>query len=298
MSDAPATSAESENPYAVIRRGRRTPLRAMGRAERRLKEAPKIALVVGTFAAVPYVHLHLETRRRLYPDVPMLVHDDHSPQGGELAELCGRHGAEFATTATRFPACKGDLSAFVCGLVWARECGADILVKMSRRFLPKIRWVDGLAALVQEADYATYSAWTTSFDFGFRTECLALDVEEWFARGLVDQMIAAIHAPGSPFVEGFMHGLARQAAAGNSAAARAYDGRIGHRPKNREGYAVWAFMGTDRRARSADYLWHDAAEPADYHAVAVGWGLKYDAADFANPNMGHGVKPETWTEPA
>ncbi len=293
MNDSPATFPEAEDPYAVIRHGRRIPLAAMGRRdERRVKSPPKIALVIGTFAAVPYVHLHLEARRRLYPEIPVLVHDDHSPKGGELAGLCERYGAGFAATATRFPPCKGDLSAFICGLVWARECGADVLVKMSRRFIPKIRWVDGLESLVREADYATYSSWTTSFDFGFRTECLALAVEEWFALGLVDQMIAAVHAPGSPFVEGFMHGLARQAAAANSPAARAHDARTGHRPKNRDGYAVWPFMGTDRRARSADHLWHDAAQAADYHALATNWGMRYDEADFADPNMGHGAKPE------
>ena len=38
-----------------------------------------VGLVVGTFAAVPYIHLHLEARRRFYPHVPLLVHDDASP---------------------------------------------------------------------------------------------------------------------------------------------------------------------------------------------------------------------------
>jgi hypothetical protein len=47
----------------------------MGKQRNRLLVGtPKIALVVGTFAAVPYVHLHLEARRRLYPDIGMLVH--------------------------------------------------------------------------------------------------------------------------------------------------------------------------------------------------------------------------------
>ena len=51
-------------------------------------------------------------------------------------------------------------------------------------------------------------------------------------------------------------------------------------------------MGTDRCARSADHLWHDAAQPDDYHALATRWGLKHDEVAFANPNMGHGAKPE------
>ena len=129
------TSRDQEtNPelaYAIERDGTKRPLAAFGtRRERRFTESPEIAMVVGTFAAVPYVHLHLEARRRLYPEVPLLVHDDHSPQVAELESLCRSYGADFEQTATRLPPCKGDLSAFVGGLAWARERGAGLLVKM------------------------------------------------------------------------------------------------------------------------------------------------------------------------
>lgn len=291
MNAIPAPAA-AETPYAILRGTARVPLAEIApRRARVLSGKPKIALVVGTFAAVPYVHLQLEARRRLYPEVPLLVHDDHSPRAAELAALCGAYGANFVQTATRFPPCKGDLSAFVYGLGWAREMGADVLVKLSRRFIPKIRWVDGLAALVEAADYATYSAWTESFNFGFRTECLALAVKEWFDLGLVGQMNAAIHAEGVPFVEGFMHGLARQAAAVGSEAARVYDAREGARLGDRDGYAVWPFMGRDRCAWSADFLWHDAVGPGEYARLASQWGLPYAEADFGDENMGFGELP-------
>ena len=42
-------------------------------------EHPPFALVIGTFASTAYIHLQLEARRRLYPEVPLLVHDDGSP---------------------------------------------------------------------------------------------------------------------------------------------------------------------------------------------------------------------------
>ncbi len=57
---------------------------------RRILQTPKarVGVVVGTFAALPYVHLQLEARRRRWPGVPMLVHDDASPQQADLSALC------------------------------------------------------------------------------------------------------------------------------------------------------------------------------------------------------------------
>ena len=69
----------------IERAGRVTPIAELcGGEARRFSEPPKVAVVVGTFAAVPYVHLHLEARRRFYPEVPLLVHDDGSPKSAEL----------------------------------------------------------------------------------------------------------------------------------------------------------------------------------------------------------------------
>jgi hypothetical protein len=261
------------------------------RSERLFSGQPKIGLVVGTFAAVPYIHLHLETRRRLYPQIPMLVHDDCSPQELELANLCAEYGTEFISTANRFPICKGDLSAIASGLIWARAQRLDILVKMSRRFLPLKPWADELAALAITSQYATYSSWTTSFNFGFRTECVGLAVEEWFALGLFDQIVETILHSDTPFVEGFIHRLARHASVRNSKSARAFDAAVGQRPRDRDGYAPWPFMGTDRCAQTDNFLWHDWSKPEDYAAQAQRLGLAYDADAFRDPNMGSGSRP-------
>src|SRR3954471_7147461 len=95
---------------------------------------PSVGVVIGTFAAVPYVHLHLESRARNYPHVPMLVHDDGSPRRKELQSLCERYGADFISRPTRAQPTIGDLSAFVSGFDWAHERRFSLLVKMSRRF--------------------------------------------------------------------------------------------------------------------------------------------------------------------
>ena len=90
-----------------------------------------IGLVVGTFAAVPYVHLHLEARRRLYPHVPLLVHDDASPKQGELRRLCEEYGCEFESNDIRQPACIGDIYVSARRLVMGpaeppRHCREDV----------------------------------------------------------------------------------------------------------------------------------------------------------------------------
>ena len=146
MKEAHESEGMPELQYAIERGGRSRLLGEFGkRRERRFPEAPQIALVVATFAAVPYVHLQLEARRRFYPEAPLLVHDDHSPYAGELESLCRSYGADFEQNGTRLPPSKGDLSAFVGGLAWAHEQGAGLLVKLSRRFVPTMRWVDDLA---------------------------------------------------------------------------------------------------------------------------------------------------------
>lgn len=259
--------------------------------ERLFATPPRVAMVVGTFAAVPYIHLQLEARRRLYPETPLLVQDDCSPFGDELRRLCDDYGADFSSNTTRFPASKGDMTAMVHGLVWAREQGIELLVKLSRRFVPRVRWTDDLVALAMTAQYATYCAWTTSFNFGFRSECVGFAVEEWMRLGLCDALIERILSTPRTFVEGFVHGLARRAAEQNCRMAVAFDEAIGQRPTDRNCYAPWPFMGTDRRARMPGYLWHDWSRPKDYAALAGEWGLPYKESDFADPNMGCGRLP-------
>ena len=252
---------------------------------------PVFGLVIGTFAAVPYIHLQLEARRRLYPAVSMLVHDDCSPKADELGALCDSYGVEFERNMARSPACKGDLSAFAGGLIWAKERGLDVLLKLSRRFLPVADWTGSLSSLAMESQYSTYCSWTSSFNFGFRSECVGLSVREWIEQRLLHEIANRILAPGEPFVEGFLHNLARRASAFNCKAAQEYDLRVGTRPPDKDGYAVWDFMGTDRRQRTENYMWHDWARSEEYYALGKGWGLPYRYEDYVDPNSGYGNKP-------
>jgi hypothetical protein len=249
---------------------------------------PCIGLVVGTFASVPYIHLHLEARRRFYPELPLLVHDDASPKVNELKRLCDDYGCEFETNDIRQPPFIGDLSCFIGGLLWGRQRGIDLLVKMSRRFVPVENWIPGLQALAMASQYPTYCSHTVTFGFGFRSECVGIAVREWIALRMHHALVSTAIADGTPFVEGFIHNLARRLADLRCSRARDWDERQGHRPGDRDGYAPWDFMGTDRCTKYPSHLWHDSAAPGDYARCAQQWGLPYVEQDFVDPNQGFG----------
>ncbi len=245
-------------------------------------------MVVGTFAAVPYIHLQLEARRRFYPDVPLLVHDDGSHQKEALAALCRQYGCDFEYTTRRQAASLGDLSVFVGGLAWAAAHELHILVKVSRRWIFKTDWAASLAALARQSQYATFCSYTTTFDFGFRTECVGMAVEVWNNSAFLSDALHQLARGEGVFVEGYVHEYARTFERKNCAVAEHW--RAAHPMSDqRNGYALWTLMGTDRGERSPFYLWHDGSAPQDYLALAREWGLSYQLDDFLDPNQGAGT---------
>jgi len=95
---------------------------------------PKVGLVIGTFAAVHYVHLALEAWKRNCPEIQVLVHDDGSAKRNELRVFCEFYGAAFIINQQRGRWTVGDISTYVDGLDWTKDKKLDLLVKMSRRF--------------------------------------------------------------------------------------------------------------------------------------------------------------------
>lgn len=250
---------------------------------------PSVGLVVGTFASVAYIHLHLEARSRFYPTIPLLIHDDGSPKQEELRELCERYECEFERNDRRQPPCVGDVSCFLGGLLWAERKGLGLVVKMSRRFLPLRDWVPELQRLAIDSQYPTYCSYTDTFGFGFRSECVGMAVNEWVAHKMPQELARIALDPHSPFVEAEIHNLARRLASFRCRRAVAWDEeQRGPRPDDRNGYAPWDFMGTDRCTKYAGYLWHDSATPREYHGLSRLWDLPYSEQDFIDPNQGLG----------
>ncbi len=247
----------------------------------------QVGIVIGTFAAVPYIHLALECRKRFYPDVPVLVNDDGSPEEPKLRQLCRHYGADFITNEIRKRPTVGDVSAFVNGLMWAHERRLDLLVKLSRRFIPLHNWVHPLQQLAWQTQYATYSNECRHFQYGFRTECMAMHVASWRKAPVFEHMRELVQRDEPLFVEGYIHNLAREIHQGNCGVNREYERRY-PRPPDENAYGVWDLTGEDRTVRRASVLWHDCDDPLDYARAANLLGLAYSAVDFEDPNQGHG----------
>jgi hypothetical protein len=258
------------------------------RAANLFRGSPGVGMVVGTYAAVPYIHLQLEARRRFYPGVPLLVHDDGSHRTTDLRELCRQYGCDFEYNDRRQAPCLGDLTAFVGGLFWAASRHLDILLKVSRRWLFLVDWERSLKALAVQSQYATFCSYTTAFRFGFRTECVGMAVAVWSNPDFVEDATELISQGKSVFVEGYIHEFARRYERQNCAAAEAW--REAHpMSDDRNGYALWTLLGTDRCERSPFFLWHDSSGPEEYLVVSREWGLPYTLEDFADPNQGGGT---------
>lgn len=241
----------------------------------------QVGLVIGTYAAVPYIHLQLEARRRYYPDVPALVHDDASLGSNVLAELCAEYGVDFETNTVRQSHYAGDLSVYVGGLLWARERKLDLLLKVSRRWIFRTDWRPSLLKLAEESDYPTIGQQAWDDGFRLRTECLALRVADWSQPLAMQELMRPLRHQHTVFVEDYLYRLARRLEGTLSDRATRWRRQHGVREAWR-GAAHWDLLPTRRKERSEDYLWYDGASPEDYSALAQSWGLCYETSHFAN----------------
>lgn len=221
---------------------------------------PKLGLVIGTHGSPAYTHLHLKTARLLYPDVPVLVHDDGSDEAAALDGLCGEFGAEFSFNVRRLGHYRGDLSAFMAGLRWAKRSGVELLVKMSRRWLPLRDWREELTQLALEGQFATFSSYCDECHFLFRTECVAMHVGAWHETWR-DYWRVCHFKEEVGVLEAYVHHLAK---------------RVHKQVSDTPGsYVYWPLLGTSRFRRTPDVLWHSANATADYAARAAELGLDY-----------------------
>lgn len=243
---------------------------------------PTVGLVIGTHGSVPYIHLQLELWRRCYGNIPLLVHDDCSPEGEELRALCDLYGADFSRNDEPFGHFAGDLTAFAHGLRWAQENGIELLAKFSRRFAPRINWVMELQLLAYVTQYATFSNVCQFHQFGFRTECLGMHVPSWMTSGACEwiEQTARAGQCKDVLVELTMHGYAREVHRSNCLFNKLYE--TVHPPTSgADGYAPWSLLGTSRMQRLPHVLWHDVHRPFEYYLEAVSCGiLDYDASCF------------------
>ena len=242
---------------------------------------PRVGLVISTYSALPYVELALAVRQRLYPDLPTLVHDDASKRTTELESLCARYGVEVETTSSRLGHPMGDLCGIVGGLRWAEERGIELLVKMSRRFIPLTNWVTGLTELARASQYPTYSNVCRHFGMPIRSECTAMAVKEWRSEDIEGEITRLmLRASGRFIPEKFVSDLAWKLDARKCRTARAWvEGRFDY------GFALWDFVASSRVEKCRSHLWYSANGPQDYAGLARNLGLPLSIEAFStDPN--------------
>ena len=247
-----------------------------------LPGVPKVGLVISTYSALPYVELALAVRQKLYPDLPTLVHDDASRRTTELEALCGRYGVEFETASSRL----GHPRWAIFAGSWAayaglQERGIDLLVKMSRRFIPLTNWVAGLAELARVSQYATYANVCRHFGMPIRSECMGMAVKEWRSDDIEGEMTRLMLRNTGRFMpEKFVSDLAWKLDARKCQTARTWaEGRFDY------GFAVWDFVSSSRVEKCRSHLFYSANGPQDYAGLARNLGLPLGIeALSADPN--------------
>jgi len=198
----------------------------------------------------------------------MAIIDDCSYQSKILMKLCEHYDAYFLSGNERLGHLQGDLQAHRLGLEWAKYLGLEYLVKISRRCVPLFDWTGAFIKTVEDTGHLpTYAGTDNYFMYPLRSECWAMNVEEWYP--IKDEIL----------------GVAKEAAEYTLHRHAVRLGNIG---------PDWGLCAENRRVRKEGVLWHENTTLEEYAAAANQFGLKYTAEDFDNVNGGLGLGNEKW----
>lgn len=242
-----------------------------------------LGLVIGTYGAVPYIHLQLESLKRFHPGTPCLVVDDGSDQREELAALCKEYGVEFLGRDKRMNHARGDMQVFIEGHSWAQRNGIKLLVKFSRRWVPTATWQEEALRLWKETKAPTLSNVCMHNEYGFRTECLAMDVTAWKesnALSFIQTKIDDTAGQPSHWVAGDCGVLVEGEIHHASKLAQEHVNWVGNNT-----YAPWPWMGESRAIRYPGIIWHVTDGPDVYHRQLLYWGIGYELVELGQSRL-------------
>ena len=253
----------------------------------------QVGVVIGTFAAVPYVHLSLAALRKHEPGIKILVHDDCSPAAERLRAICARYDAEYHSASVRRRATLGDASAFAAACRWTYAHGCKIGVKVSRRLIIHRPFVSGLRELFYNMQVPTVCGACATFGFGYRSEGVAMWTPAWLSAGVVDEIdrIVAADQEFCALPEAWYHERAQKVYELTKSTLRTrYDGFY-PLAATRAAFTDWPLLGLGRAEKVPGVLWHDSHTPRDYWELAQTFELPYTLDEFTDPNMGYGDRP-------
>lgn len=249
-------------------------------AEQRHAPVENIGVAIGTCGTVPYVHLQLEMAKRFFGPggIPILVVNDGKSERYDakgLASLCEDYGVEFFA-GEYLGHSIGDIRVFQQALKWAATRNIDIVVKLSRRFVPLFpSWRRELLTLAStHLEVACFTRRMADRSDGmFRTDCIALRVRK-YQNAKTERLIeeSKTRSPHNLNVEPFMLSLANM----------------------NGGWAMWDLIGhTSSRPWKKSMQWRGLL-PCHYGDLSRELGLDYTDKDFeSSPTLSHDefVKP-------
>lgn len=196
---------------------------------------PSIGLTISTFGTPEYIKLAMEVMKRNNISVPVLVHDDSSDEK-TLKAVCKEYKCDFLSTEYRHGHFAGDVRALYSGILWAADENLDILVKMSRRFIPLFNWHKSLLETIQKSSNSTYGNRCKHFKFPLRTECVAYVVKDWINK-LED--LEKVIKKNRDSIEHDIFNIAKS-------------------------FGVWEEIGDNRMRKMPNVLWHDCYSEGEY----------------------------------
>jgi hypothetical protein len=237
---------------------------------------PKAAVVIGTYGSPAYIRLQLESRKRYWPNVPALIHDDNSPQRDELIKICKEYGVQYYSPESRLGD-TGDASVLVKGIDWAHENGYDLVVKISRRFIIIHEWVSALQTLAFATQYPTYAGRCAEYVYGCRSECFAVHVEAWRGSETMAKLrhfiqMKEMHHPGHTLEEWYNLEANEILKKYASKQVRSMIGAF-HIASDAIGCQYWPIMGYSRHLGFPGVIWHNSDYPEDYYYLAKSYGF-------------------------
>lgn len=94
------------------------------------------AITVGSYALPHFALLQIHSLRKVFGEsVDILISDDHSSETNAIMAIAEQHGCHFCTSSARRGHFAGDIAAVVNSLGFAKQCNADVAVKLSQRML-------------------------------------------------------------------------------------------------------------------------------------------------------------------
>lgn len=176
-----------------------------------------IAITIGAYRLTQFIELNIRQCRAVFgEEAPIIVSDDASLESPQIKALAERLGCAYSCPEKRRSHCSGDFQAFINGAVLARQIGADVVVKLSQRFIP----LSGFKELILDPfndpsvkvvvpgqpKLHTFARSSARFfnKFTILSDCVAWRVEDLPAERLMEiyrERVAKAEKPADQFIE-------------------------------------------------------------------------------------------------